>query len=133
MENIVVAMFLAILAIESKDKKFLFVVVTGCLMSEIIYMTIHDSVLYYSIMSALAATLAIESVTVTKTVGAKVYALLMYIQAIICALLIPSFSIVFNSFAESLLTYYNDSVLIIVSIACIIGTNNIITERFYEN
>lgn len=128
MENVFTAIFLLLLPVKKSDRKLLEIVATGCVLSEVIYMCIDDSALYYSAATALAATLA-KKATPLKCVAAKTYSVLMIFQASLCATLIPSFGFEFNNLMQHELTLYNECILTVIIITCIIGTDNLITKR----
>lgn len=129
MENILTAMFLLILPAKNESRKLLDIVSAGCITSEVIYIGVDDSALYYSVITVLAATLSMKSVKI-KCVAAKTYSALMLFQATLCATLIPSFSMAFNNLMQYELKFYNDWILTVILLFCVIGTDNLITKRF---
>jgi len=132
MENIFTAIFLLLLPVGREDRKLFNIIIIGCIASDVAYMLIEDVALYYSVITAIACTLAIKSMHF-KCAAAKVYSTLMVFQATICVMLIPSFSFEINNAVQYMLSFYNEWILTVILLSCIIGTNNIISKRLYES
>ena len=133
MENIITAVFLLALARGSANKDLLVIAATGCILSEAMFILINDVVLYYSIMAIISASLAASALKASQSTCNCIYAILMLTIGLLCSMLVFSFSIDFNVVVEAAIDWTGKYILTITVILAIIGSDNIITRKYYES
>lgn len=115
MENILVTSIMLALCIFSKDKRLLILIAVGSL-SAIAIDYIDDIAVFYSINSLVAILLSYVSVKYIKGDSAKVYAILMFIQSLLCFLLIFDHATTSNYMLQLILQLFNAGICYIIII-----------------
>lgn len=128
MENIAVIIAMLLLCINASDKKLLLLIAGSCGLLELVYMADMDIALYYGVSSMISIVTALMSVTKIKYTSAKVLAVLMLAQAIICLCLIPDWSYTTNEELQFKLSQFNDMLIFIL-----IGLGVVSSDRCGNN
>ena len=132
MDNLLTAVILYIIALNSKSNKLTYLMILGCLAAWLIDSLDFDIALYYSLNAILFSLLSLYAVNIRST-SSVFYAILMIIQMFICLVLVPDCGEAGNSFIQGAAIYITGEALIIMMLIGVAGSENTISNSFSDS
>lgn len=132
-ENILIIIIMAAACFNSSEKRLPITIIIACMASIALYELPVDIAVYYAVSGLLCSVVAFISFSMNLK-AAKVYAVVIAIQGVICYSLINDLTYDYNEIVQIALDIYGNTTAILTVILGVLGSDNILTcmlHRWY--